>query len=355
MAPGKIRVLVCDDSLVAREMIGQILGTDPSIEVVGMAKDGFEAVEMVERLAPDLVTMDIHMPRMGGLEATERIMAFHPTPILVVSSSVHAQDTGVAFDALSAGALEVLKKPEPADWADLERIGREVIRKVRILSKVKVITHLRGKRPRAETEAPIQPPQPMSPGGYAIVAVGSSTGGPSALHTVFAQLPRDFPLPVVVAQHIADGFIPGLVEWLDSSCAVRVRAARDGELAQPGVVHLAPTGRNLALEGGEMRFRDPEPGQLYIPSADTLFASVAKAFGPRSIGVILTGMGADGAEGLKRMRDTGAVTIAQDETTSTVYGMPRVAAELGAAAHVLAVGDIGEALVRLAGGAAVTA
>ncbi len=315
-----IRVVIVDDSLVAREMLAQILGTDPSIEVVGQAVDGQDGVDMVARLRPDLVTMDIHMPRMDGLEATERIMAFTPTPILVVSSSVHGEGTGLAFDALSAGALEVIKKPEPRDWADLERIGLEVIRKVKILARVKVITHIRGRR-----GAPVHRGRAAAvpvADGHTIVAIGSSTGGPSALLSVLKPLPRTFPVPIVIAQHIAEGFIPGLVSWLNDGCALSVCAAIDGGTVQPGVAYFAPTGMNLQVDGATTVFSKPEKGQLYIPSADTLLASVARTHRAGGIGVLLTGMGADGAVGLKALKDAGGVTIAQDEATPRSLACP---------------------------------
>ena len=343
--PKKVRVVIADDSLVAREMLAQILSTDPAIEVVGQAKDGEEAVDMVGRLRPDLVTMDIHMPKLDGLKATEKIMAFTPTPILVVSSSVHGEGMGRAFDALNLGALEVIKKPEPKDWAELDTIGREVIRKVKVLSNVRVITHIRGRRDRTVSEGPI----PVVPGskGRSLVAIGSSTGGPSALLSVLGGLPADFPVPVVIAQHIAEGFIPGLVSWLDSGCKLKVVAAQDGQRIEPGTAYFAPTGMNMVVDGHAVRYREPLFSQLYIPSADTLFESVARSHGKSAVGVILTGMGADGAEGLKLLRNTGAATIAQDEATCTVYGMPKAAVDIGAASQVLPVQKIATAVEEL--------
>ncbi len=342
----KVRVVIADDSLVAREMLAQILSSDPDIEVVGQAKDGSEAVELVERLRPDLVTMDIHMPKLDGLRATEKIMAFTPTPILVVSSSVHGEGMGRAFDALNLGALEVIKKPEPRDWAELDRIGREVIRKVKILANVRVITHIRGRRGISQVAAPVH----AGKAKRSLVAIGSSTGGPSALLAVLGRLPQDFPVPIVVAQHIADGFVPGLVSWLDSGCRIRVVAASDGQRIEPGVAHFAPTGSNMVLDGTTIRFQPPGRGQLYIPSADTLFDSVAVSHGNRAVGVLLTGMGADGAEGLKLMRNKGAATIAQDEETCTVFGMPKAAIDIGAAEKVLPVTKIAEAIEELIAG-----
>lgn len=342
-AKKKIRVVICDDSLVAREMLGQILATDPGIEVVGQARDGAEVVEMVGRLRPDLVTMDIHMPRMDGLEATERIMAFTPTPILVVSSSVHGEGMGLAFDALQRGALEVIKKPEPRDWAELERIGRDVLRSVKVLANVKVITHVRGRRERRQPAA-----APIAEGtARTLVAIGSSTGGPSALLDVLGRLPADLPVPVVIAQHIADGFVPGLVSWLAAGCAVRVVEATNGATLRPGMAYVAPTGANLRVDGSILKLEPPRRGELYIPNVDALFDSVAASVGGRAVGVILTGMGADGARGLKRLHDAGAATIAQDEATSTVFGMPKAAIDIGAVDKVLAVTAIADGISSL--------
>lgn len=345
----RIRVVIIDDSLVAREMLSQILGSDPDIEVVGTARDGQAGVEMVASLRPDLVTMDIHMPKQDGLEATERIMAFTPTPILVVSSSVHGEGIGRAFDALEAGALEVLKKPEPADWADLDRIGRDLIREVKMLASVKVITHVRGRRPRGR--GPAGPaPEPLVADAYSVVAIGSSTGGPSALSKVLSALPAALPVPVVVAQHIAEGFVPGLVNWLDGLCKVRVTMARSGEQLRGGTVYVSPTGGNLVVHGTELRVAPPVARQVYIPSANSLFTSVAGSYGRHSVGVILTGMGNDGADGLKAMNDAGAMTIAQDEKSSVVFGMPKAAIEAGAVRQVLPLDGIGAVVGELVSG-----
>lgn len=340
----RVRVLVTDDSLVAREMLTQILQSDTGIEVVGAATNGLEAVEMAAELRPDLITMDIHMPRLDGLGAIERIMAYTPTPILVVSSSVHGEGIGRAFDALDLGALEVIKKPEPRDWADLDRIGRDVIRKVRILSNVRVITHLRGKH---RTPAEPLPSVGSRPAMRSVVAIGSSTGGPSALLSVLGPLPEDFPVPIVIAQHIADGFVPGLVSWLNAGSRIKVVQGAEGTVVERGTAYVSPTGVNMALEGVTLRLRPPGSGQLYIPSADTLFESVAHSHGSRAVGVIMTGMGADGAEGLKLMRNAGAATIAQDEESCTVYGMPKAAVEIGAAEHVVPLSSVAEKLEEL--------
>jgi len=339
----RIRVIVADDSPVAREMLLQILASDPGIEVIGTATNGEEVVEAVARLRPDLVTMDIHMPKMDGLEATERIMAYTPTPILVVSSSVYGEGMGRAFDALAVGALEVIKKPEPKDWAALGTIAREIIRTVKILSRVKVITHLRGRHTPPQGLGglpPIEMPRAERSRTVRLIAIGSSTGGPTALLNVLARLPRDLPVPVVIAQHIAEGFVPGLASWLDSGSKISVVAAADGDVMRPGVAYMAATGSNMEVDGMTLRFSAPRTGQLYIPSADTLFESVAVSYHDRAVGVLLTGMGADGAIGLKTLHDRGSHTICQDEATSTVWGMPKAAVDLGAADIVLPVHEI---------------
>jgi two-component system chemotaxis response regulator CheB len=326
-------------------MLSQILASDPGIEVVGAAQDGVEAVEMVEQLRPDLVTMDIHMPRLDGLGATEKIMAYTPTPILVVSSSVHGEGIGRAFDALRLGALEVIKKPEVRDWADLERIGSEVIKKVKILARVRVITHIGGRKHHVQHAAKPRPAEMSA--RRSLVAIGSSTGGPSALLEVLGRLSADFCAPVVIAQHIADGFVPGFVEWLDSECRLRVVQAREGMPLEPGFVFVAPTNGNVIVGAGTLSVRRAGDGQLHVPSANALFESVATAHGSSAVGVIMTGMGADGATGLRAMREAGAATIAQDEASCTVFGMPRAAIEAGAAEQVLPLEEIAGALEQL--------
>ncbi len=346
----KIRVVVADDSPVAREMLLQILASDPGIEVIGTATNGQEAVDAVARLRPDLITMDIHMPGMDGLEATEHIMAYTPTPILVVSSSVYGEGMGRAFDALAVGALEVIKKPEPKDWAALGGIAREIIRTVKILSRVKVITHIRGRRAPVYGAPPVETVTGERSRTVRIIAIGSSTGGPTALLNVLARLPHDLPVPVVIAQHIAEGFVPGLASWLDAGSKISVVPATDGDVMRPGVAYMATTGSNMQVDGMTIRFTTPKPGQLYIPSADTLFESVAVSYHDRAIGVLLTGMGADGAVGLKTLFDRGAHTICQDELTSTVWGMPKAAIDLGAAGAVLPVHEIAGAIAEIMSG-----
>lgn len=329
-------------------MLSQILESDPDIAVAGVARDGAEAVELTKQLRPNLVTMDIHMPKLDGVSATEEIMAYVPTPILVVSSSVRADQTGPAFDAMAAGALDVLKKPEPRDWSELDRLGSDLISKVKILARVRVVTHLKGrlKEIGAKVRAPAAPVVTV---GRQVLAIGSSTGGPSALQSVLAGLPEAFEPAVLVAQHIAEGFIPGLVDWLAGQCALPVSQACDGEPVVGGRILIAPTVGHMCVGSGHVEIVKPKPQDLYRPSCNVLFESVARVYRGHAVGVILTGMGSDGAQGLKALHDAGGYTIAQDEETSVIYGMPKAAVELGAVDVVAPIDRIAEEVVAAVG------
>ena len=315
---GKTRVLVVDDSALARDIITMILSEDPGIDVIGQAENGQVAVHLVETLRPDLVTMDIMMPVMDGLAAIQEIMAYRPTPILVVTSSSEAE---VAYKAISNGALEVMQKPDmtagPAEWEGFAR-------RVKVLSQVKVITHVRGRGTATTQVLPFLGPTAARAGSQgSILAIGASTGGPAALAKLLGGLPPDLNVGVVIVQHIADGFVPGLVSWLSTVTLLTVKPAEDGERIQAGTVYIAPTGSHTAVTGGgRLSLIDSPPVDSQRPAVDVLFESVEKQYGRRAIAVLLTGMGRDGARGLKRIRDAGGKTIAQDEASCVVYGMP---------------------------------
>lgn len=355
----KIRVLIVEDSLVCAEIIKQILETDPQIEVVGIAGNGKEAIEMVPVLKPDLITMDIHMPVMNGLEATEYIMAYHPTPIVVVSSSIHDRDTHLAFEAISAGALDVLEKPEPVIWESFSKIGNELINKVKFLSQVKVITHIRGKRKTRRLESDssnskleekffLNSRKNGKKYDYSVVVIAASTGGPRALGKILSSLPKNFPLPIVIGQHIAEGFLGGLVDWLSSISKIPVKVAEHHEEIKPSQIYVCPVEQNtVVVEPGVFELVKPGDRELYRPSLDLLISSTANVYRNRAIGVILTGMGTDGARGMKRIFDFKGYTIAQDEKTCTVFGMPKAAIELGAAREVLPIDLIPKRLIEI--------
>ncbi|MEW5746598.1 MAG: chemotaxis-specific protein-glutamate methyltransferase CheB [Nitrospirota bacterium] len=334
-----IRVLIADDSALARELIISILSMDKQLRVVGEARDGKEAVEKTRDLKPDIITMDIEMPVMTGIEAIEHIMAENAVPILVVTSR---SDAHTAYTAVSKGALDLVPKPEVSlDCA------HEFTRKVKLVSQIKVITHMRRHILREHAVAPVSP-QAVPAHSNKIIAIASSTGGPHALSGILSRLPETFPCPVVIAQHIPDGFVKGLADWLGKSLKLRLKVAEQGEPLSPGRIYLAPSESHMEVAGGRISFVERRPDDIYHPSCDILLSSVAREYGGRGIGIILTGMGSDGAMGMKKIKEAGGVTIAQDEETSVVFGMNKVAIDSGGADRVLALERIGPELIRLA-------
>lgn len=345
--PKKLRVLVVDDSPLARAVLRSILESDRDIEVVGLARNGWDAVQMTNQLHPDVITMDVRMPKMDGYEATQQIMAYHPTPILVVTASLAKQDVDFSFRMLEAGALDILEKPSGDDPASLRLRAQDLIERVWLLSRVRVITHLRGRR-KTGPAVPLEPvsispsPVPLQPPQY-LVVIGASTGGPRAVQIVLKSLPGDFPAPIIVVQHIAPGFVQGLVEWLAGETGLRVGTAQDGEGLVAGRVYVAPEGQHLVVERRTIRLANT-PRTNPIPSVDVTMQAAARSFGDKTVGVLLTGMGSDGAQGLLSIRQAGGMTIAQDEASSTIFGMPKVAIELKAAREVLPLEQIGPML-----------
>lgn len=328
-----IRVLVAEDSVTTRELLVAILTSDPEIQVVGQAKNGIEAVDLTRELRPDVVTMDIQMPRMSGFEATKRIMIEAPTPIVIVSASVDVRQVEVSMNALRVGAVALLPKPNGPGSPDFDGAARQFVTTVKSMSQVKVVRHW---REHTRTAAPVAASVSSQQRTPQIVAIGASTGGPAALHRLLGELPGDMAAPVMVVQHIADGFVDGLATWLNGSCALHVKVAVDGEPLMPGVVYLAPDDRHLALSGrARVALSEAPPEGGFRPSASILFESVARQFGGSAVAVILTGMGRDGVDGLRAVRAAGGTVIAQDERTSVVFGMPAAAVEANVVDRVL--------------------
>jgi two-component system chemotaxis response regulator CheB len=354
-----IRVLVVEDSATMRHHLRESLAADPDLVVVGEALDGPEAVEMCGRLRPDVITMDMMLPTVSGLVATEHIMADFPTPILVVSSA-DRQELFSTYNALAAGAVDVMEKPR-GDYSDATW-ARRLCASVRMVSRIRVITHPRARLDRRWNGAP--PPAPAGPAGppaaeaLSLVVVGSSTGGPGALTQMLRALPANFRTPVLCVQHIAasEPFAVAFSDWLADQSGRSVAYAQDGMLIRglAGRVILAPPDLHLYVRDGRLRLSDGPPQHSCRPAVDVLFESVAAEFGASAAGCLLTGMGRDGALGLLRMRSTGAPTFAQDEASCVVYGMPREAALLGAAAYILPPDKIAAKLAELvpAGGPA---
>jgi two-component system chemotaxis response regulator CheB len=330
-AAAGVRVLIVDDSPVAREVLKMVLEADAGIRVVGMAATGREAVELTARLRPDLVTMDLVMPGMDGMEATQRIMARHPTPILVLSSFV-GRDGFSRRDALAAGALDVLEKPAPMPDPAWQNDGGALARKVKSLAQVPVVTHMYGPRDERRQEFVAA----KSATAAAVVAIGASTGGPKVVDELLSALPPTYAPAVLVIQHMDAAFMTAMIGSLRQRCALEIRVAEDGDRLQSGRVLFAPAAAHLSvLAGGRVRIEHGPPVGGFRPSVDVTFASLARVYGPRVAGVLLTGMGADGAAGLLAIRQAGGRTMVQDEASCVVFGMPKAAIDLGAVQHVL--------------------
>ena len=332
-----IKVLVVDDSLLTQEILTVILDSEKDIEVVGVANNGLEALEFMETQKPDFITMDISMPEMDGMETIERIMAKNPTPILVISD---VTDSKVAFVALTHGALEVL----PKSWLQPEK-AVELVEKIKFLSKVKVIRHI-GAKPETKKEDEKQ--ENKVPQFDFIVAIACSTGGPKALSTILSNLPPLFPFPILISQHIDSEFVESLVDFLNDASPLRIHKGKEGEMPQAGNVYISPGNKHMVVDDlGLIKLVEPEPGEIFHPSCNRLLSSVGEAFGNKSVGIILTGMGSDGAEGMQKIKDSGGQTIAQDEKTSVIFGMPSIAIEKNCIDHVLPLGHISTFLINL--------
>lgn len=342
-----IKALVVEDSPSVREFLVRILGSDPDIRVAGTAHDGEEALEAVRRHRPDVITMDIHMPKMDGLEATRRIMETDPIPIVIVSGSTDPHETATTFRAMEAGALAVLRRPAGIGHPDHEATAKELLQTVKLMAEVKVVRRW----PQTRREPALPPAAQALPGKPArvkVIAIGASTGGPPVLQTILAMLPRDLPVPVLIVQHMASGFTQGFVEWLAQSSGLPVHVAMHGEYPVPGHVYVAPDECQMKVEhGGKIALTQDEPENGLRPSVSYLFRSLAAAYGGDAVAGLLTGMGRDGAEELKLLRDKGAVTFAQDKESSVVHGMPGEAIKLDAATFILAPDRIAAVLTSL--------
>lgn len=327
------RVLVVEDSAVLREFLVHVLESDPEIEVVGVASNGVEALEEVRALRPDVVTMDVQMPKMDGLEATRRIMETLPTPIVIVSGSSPPSEVAATFATMEAGALAIMARPRGLGHKDHASNVKELIRMVKLMAEVKVVRRWAKAPQRAPATKALLPAERTA---VRIVGLGASTGGPPVLLTILSGLGKDFPVPILIVQHMADGFIKGFADWLGAASGFQVRVASHGERPLAGRAYVAPDGFHLLIErGGTVQLSSAPAENGLRPSVSKLFHSLAENYGSASAGGLLSGMGRDGADGLKRMKDAGAVTFVQDEASSVVHGMPGEAIRLGAADMVV--------------------
>lgn len=364
-----IRVLLVEDSPVALIVLKRILGSTGEIEVVGTARSGVEGLKLIPQVRPQVICTDLHMPHMDGLEFTQEVMATYPRPILVISASVQAEDTQNVFRLLQAGAVDVFPKPRHGlSGENYESLKRELVTKIKVLSGVAVFTLRRraaGTTPTRATKpqpspTPTATPKPATPirtpsrpfiprpgtPNPRIVAIGASTGGPQALHGILTHLPKNFPVPIVCVQHISQGFLQGLVNWLAIECKLAVRVAVPGEFPQAGAVYFPPEQQHLEFNSRcQFVCSNAPPWKGHRPSATVMFQSIAQRYGRNSLAVLLTGMGTDGADGMASIHRAEGITIAQDEASSVVFGMPKAAIALNAAQHVLPVREIASFLL----------
>ncbi|MGF1524117.1 MAG: chemotaxis-specific protein-glutamate methyltransferase CheB [Leptolyngbyaceae cyanobacterium] len=344
-----IRVLLVEDSPIALNILKRMLESSPEIEIVGTATTGVEALALLATIRPDVICTDFFMPHMDGLELTSQVMTSNPLPILVISGSVQEDDSQRIFQLLEAGAVDVCPKPIFGLSAQNSVFTQSLINKVKVLSGVKVFRKKRSpflKRQRSHHTAQETPAGPTY--RPKVIAIGASTGGPMALQELLGSLPRTFPLPILCVQHISSGFLEGLISWLAMTCQLRIQIAPMGERPKPGTIYFPPERQHLLIDnqGQFVHSQDP-PVDGHCPSVTKTFTSLAEFYGRRTLGILLTGMGRDGADGMKAIVEAGGLTIAQDEATSVVFGMPKEAISLGAARHILPIQKIAPTLLKI--------
>ncbi|MDP1836731.1 MAG: chemotaxis-specific protein-glutamate methyltransferase CheB [Chlamydiales bacterium] len=342
MTKDRISVLIVDDSRVSRDLIAHIISSDPDLKIAGFAKDGDQALEWLTTNTADVITMDVVMPGANGFEIARRIMESKPIPIVIVSAAYNPSDDKHGFEAMEAGALAILEKPGSFEEASFHAKAQEIIDTIKTVAEVKLI---RRRIPRAKVTTPIV--EKLVTEGIEAVAIGASLGGPIAISTVLSGLPASFPIPIFIVQHIAAGFTAGFATWLQDYTPLKVIIPGHGEKAQPGCCYIAPSDCHMEVRAGNIIYLVPGPADPLQPSVSRLFKSMAKVYGPKCVGIILTGMGRDGADELLVMKNRGAITIAQDEESCVMYGMPKEAAALGAAKQVLPLDQIAKTLTGI--------
>lgn len=330
----KLRVLIAEDSAVQRELLVAVLEAAGGFDIVSTVTNGRDAVAAAERVKPDIILMDCHMPELNGIEATRLIMERHPIPIVIVSATLQPDDVMTTFDAMKCGALAVLVKPVARGDPENEQLASRLVRTLRLMAEVKVVR--RWRPAGTERRRVIRPPRAAK-----VVAIAGSTGAPGIIADILAGVGPNLRCPILIVQHLTPGFDAGYAMWLNQKGGPKVELARHRSLARPGMAYVAPDGAHLGIDGGgRLLLAQDEPEGGFRPSANYLFRSVARAAGPSAVGILLTGMGRDGAAGLLALKQAGGITVVQNEETSTIFGMPGEAVRLDAASYVMSPEEI---------------
>ena len=343
------KVLIVDDSIIYQEYMQSIISADPNFKVVGIAKDGIEAVDKTQLTHPDVITMDIHMPRMNGYEATREIMEKCPTPIIIISSHLNSNEVEDTFRAFQLGAVAVLDKPPWPGSPEYNCMTAKIIQTIKLMSEIKVVRRLAKYNEVTDFSAFLSKSREKIPESQIdLIAIGASTGGPPVIHTILKNLPKDFPYPILIVQHITAGFLDGMVQWLSKEILLQIKIAAHGDPIRGGQIYFAPDDIQMGIsDRGIIILKDAPVENGLRPSVSYLFRSAVHEYGSGVIGILLTGMGKDGSLELKKMRDQGAITIAQNQESSVVHGMPGEAIKLGGADHILNPSKIADFLKSL--------
>jgi two-component system, chemotaxis family, protein-glutamate methylesterase/glutaminase len=346
-----IRVLLVEDSPIVLTILKRMLSTSPDLEIVGTAATGKKALELIPKVQPRVICTDLQMPGMDGLEFIRQVMRSYPCPILVLSAAIGHENTQQIFNVLQAGAIDVLPKPMSGFTHDSEALKQELITKIKVLSGVKVFTLRQRIKPNhiPDREQDLSKAttiiSPSSSRRFQVVGIGASTGGPQALQKILTQLPSNFPVPIICVQHISTGFLSGLVNWLSAECKLPIKIAQSGEYPLPGIVYFAPENHQLRLyKSGKFTISNQPDFSGYQPSVTVTFQSIAQFYGSSAIGILLTGMGKDGGVGMQAIKQSGGLTLAQNEASSIIFGMPKEAIRLGAVDRVLSIDSISTVL-----------
>lgn len=340
----KVKIILVEDSAIVQLMLKRILEKSNEIEVLGTANNGKEGLALAQKLNPDVICTDLMMPVMDGLEFTKQIMAVFPKPILVISASLQGNDETNVFSLLQAGAVDVFPKPSGGEEKDYESISKRLVSKIKVLKSVPVY-----KKVNKDLSGTASfPAIPISRSKLEYLVIGASTGGPKAIQTILSVLPKDFPIPIICVQHISDGFIDSMVNWLASNTKLKVKIMQEGEKALKGVVYFPQNMKHLVInKDGTLSISKEISSNGHTPSVNVTFKSFAQYFGPKTLAVLLTGMGDDGASGLLSIKHLGGRTIGEDQSTCVVYGMPKVAKEIGATEFVLPLDKISPKIISL--------